>query len=85
MDCGPNRQQANLVTILARLNKEHSAFMDFYVFPRITKQGRFRIGVHNSWLKSGVRLRDHSRFCDVVTSVADARAMPAGNTKQTTE
>jgi len=81
----PNRREAHLVTLLARLNKEHSAFMDFYVFTRITKQGRFRISLHDPWLNSGVRLRDLSGFCDVVTSVANARAMPGGHTKQSAE
>ena len=77
----PNRQEANLVTLLARLNKQHSAFMDFYVFPRITKQRRFRISLHDPWLKSGVRLSGLSRFCDAVTSVANARAMPGAHLK----
>ena len=53
----PNRREASFVTLLARLNKDHSAFMDFYVLPRIAKQRRFRIALNDSWLKSGVRLR----------------------------
>jgi hypothetical protein len=78
----PNRQEAALVTLLARLNKENSAFMDFYVFPRIPKLTRFRLSLRDPWLKSGVKLSDLSRFCDVVTAVANARAMPGGDMKQ---
>ena len=78
----PNRQEAHFVTLLARLNKEHSAFMDFYVFPRIPKLTRFRLSLRDPWLKSGVKLSDLSRFCDVVTAVANARAMPGGDMKQ---
>jgi hypothetical protein len=78
----PNRQEAHLVTLLARLNKEQSAFMDFYVFPRIPKLTRFRLSLRDPLLKSGVKLSDLSRFCDVVTAVANARAMPGGDMKQ---
>lgn len=77
----PNRREAGLVTLLARLNKEHSGFMDFYVFPRITRQSRFRLSLDDPWLKSGVKLRNLSQFCDVVTSVANAKAMPGGKTQ----
>jgi DNA invertase Pin-like site-specific DNA recombinase len=65
----PNLSERNLPTLLARLNSENTAFMDFYVFPRIERRTRFRLSMNDPWLKCGQRLEDLSGLCDAVSLV----------------
>jgi len=69
----PNLHEANLVTLVARLDKGRTSFMDFYVFARIARKGRFRISLRDPWLKAGVKLENLSRLSDVVISVYRGR------------
>ena len=69
----PNRYEANFVTLVARLDEEHNAFLDFYVFARIPRKRRFLISLQDHWLKSGVKLTDLSHLVDVAISVYRGR------------
>jgi DNA invertase Pin-like site-specific DNA recombinase len=78
----PNRHEANFITLVARLDKGHTAFMDFYVFARIGRKDRFRISLHDPWLNAGVKLKDLSRLSDTATSLYRGRTLPARPTKE---
>jgi DNA invertase Pin-like site-specific DNA recombinase len=69
----PNRHEAQFVTLFARLNEDNSAFMDFHVFRRVDKQNRFNISLNDPWLRTGVRLENLSRLCEVVASLGRRR------------
>jgi DNA invertase Pin-like site-specific DNA recombinase len=67
----PNSKERTLPTLLARLRFGSTDFMDFHVFSRIKERSRFRISADDPWLKSGVRLANLSRLCDVVASLRE--------------
>jgi DNA invertase Pin-like site-specific DNA recombinase len=52
----PHPTERMKVTLLARLTQNNDGFLDFYVFPRIERKGRFRVSLADSWLKSGTKL-----------------------------
>lgn len=62
----PVRHERKYVTLLARLDTENQAFLDFYVLPYIDRPRRFHIRMMDSWLERGVRLEDLSFFRDGV-------------------
>jgi DNA invertase Pin-like site-specific DNA recombinase len=66
----PPQKERHLITLVARLNEENTAFMDFHVFPRIERRTRRRLLLRDPWLKSGVRVTTLSRICE---AVSDAR------------
>jgi DNA invertase Pin-like site-specific DNA recombinase len=61
----PHPAERHNVTLLARLTQDNDAFLDFYVFSRIQRKGRFRISLADSWLKSGVKLGRLEQFCEL--------------------
>lgn len=65
----PNYQERNFVALLARLNPENTAFMDFHVFRRIPWQEKIHILLKDPWLRSGVRLKDLSQLARVTRSM----------------
>jgi hypothetical protein len=69
----PVRHERKYVTLLARLDTENQAFLDFYVLPYIDRPRRFHIRMMDSWLERGVRLEDLSFFRDGVNKVAQSR------------
>jgi len=58
----PNANERNSATLLARLTEDNSAILDLHVFPRIERNGRFRISLADGWLKLGLRLRSVERL-----------------------
>jgi DNA invertase Pin-like site-specific DNA recombinase len=64
----PVWHERNFVTLLARLNEENSAFLDFRVFPRINRRRRFWISQTDPWVQRGKTLSDLAQFCQVVAS-----------------
>jgi DNA invertase Pin-like site-specific DNA recombinase len=67
----PLRHECGLVTLLARLDKEHRSFLDFHVFPDMDRRDRFHMSLADPWLNRGEPLIDLLAFCEVV---ARARA-----------
>lgn len=62
--------EREFVTLLARLDKECIAFLDFHVFPRIDRRDRFFVSQADPWLNRGEPLTDLLAFCEVVAKVA---------------
>jgi DNA invertase Pin-like site-specific DNA recombinase len=62
----PHPTERGYVTLVARLTEDNGAFLDFYLFPRIERKGRFRVALVDSWLKSGLRLRGLEELLDAV-------------------
>jgi hypothetical protein len=69
----PIRRECKFITILTRLDANNRSFLDFHVFPRIDRRGRFRICLSNPWLEGGKRLTDLTRLCEVVEQVRLAK------------
>jgi hypothetical protein len=69
----PVWHERKYVTLLARMNTENQAFLDFYVLPHIDRPGRFQIRITDSWLERGVRVEKLSAFHDRVRHVAQSR------------
>jgi DNA invertase Pin-like site-specific DNA recombinase len=69
----PVRRERKYVTLLARLDNENQAFLDFHVLPNIDRSRRFHVCLTDSWLERGVRLQDPSSFCDAVSEVRHRR------------
>jgi DNA invertase Pin-like site-specific DNA recombinase len=65
----PVKHERKLVTLLARLEQENRAFLDFYVLPGIDRLTRFHIRQNDAWLNRGLRLTDISEFRAVVVRV----------------
>jgi DNA invertase Pin-like site-specific DNA recombinase len=74
----PARQECEFVTLLARLDKEYSAFLDFHVFPTIDRKDRFFVSLADPWLNRGEPLKNLLAFCEVVTRVRGARTIGGG-------
>ena len=77
----PARRECELVTLLARLDKENRSFLDFHVFPTMDRQERFHMSLADPWLNRGQPLNDLLAFCEVVARVrAVAHTIGGGNT-----
>jgi DNA invertase Pin-like site-specific DNA recombinase len=77
----PARHECQFVTLLARLDKEHSSFLDFHVFPTIDRSDRFHISLADPWLNHGEPLNNLLAFCEVVARMrAAAHTIGGGNT-----
>lgn len=63
----PHSNEGNLITLLARLDRENLGFLDFHVFKNIDAKKRFRLSLKNRWLMSGTRLENLAQLCDVVS------------------
>ena len=68
-----NRER-RFVTLLARLDKDNSEFLDFHVFPMIDRRKRFRVSLNDDWLSRASRLSELSQFCKVVRQVQATRS-----------
>ena len=62
--------ERRLVTLLARLNENNSAFLDYHVLPRVEGRTRFRLRLQDPWLKQGKRLHDLSELRRAVEQIA---------------
>jgi DNA invertase Pin-like site-specific DNA recombinase len=71
----PARQECEFVTLLARLDKEHRAFLDFHVLPTMDRQERFHMSLADPWLNRGQPLSDLGIFCKVVARMCAASAV----------
>lgn len=71
----PVKQERKNVTLLARLESENQAFLDFdfHVVPRIDRPRRFHIRHNDPWLNRGLRLNELSAFCTIVGRVRSAK------------
>lgn len=72
----PHPHERSLVTLLARLNENNTAFLDYHVLPRMAGRTRFRLRLKDSWLKQGKRLRDLSELRRVVEQIAQRSPSP---------
>jgi len=69
----PVRHERKYVTLLARLDAENQALLDFYVLPDIDRPRRFHIRHADTWLNRGLPLNDLSAFCTLVGQVGSAK------------
>lgn len=69
----PVRHERKYATLLARLDNENQAFLDFHVLPSIDRPRRFHIRLTDAWLNRGLRLDNLSEFCTLVAQVHSAR------------
>ena len=63
----PVEHERRLVTLLARLDVNNQAFLDFYLMPGINRRTRLRISSKDPWLKRGMPLRDLSQLCKLIS------------------
>jgi hypothetical protein len=63
------KRECGFVTLLARLDRENRAFLDFHVFPTMDLRDRFHISLADPWLNDGAPLHDLLAFCRVVAIV----------------
>jgi|SRR5579863_1323034 len=61
----PVQQERGLVTLLARLDESNNSFLDFYVFPSVSRVKRFDLRLMDDWLNGGQRLTDLRAFCEL--------------------
>jgi len=69
----PVGRERKRLTLLARLDTENQAFLDFHVLPNIDRPRRFHIHHSDPWLNRGLRLNDLSAFCTLVGQVRSAK------------
>ena len=69
----PVRRECGLVTLLARLDEENRAFLDFHVLPNMDRRKRFDISLADPWLNRGQPLPKLSAFYEVVAQVRTAK------------
>jgi DNA invertase Pin-like site-specific DNA recombinase len=62
----PVQRECKSITLLARLDANNHAFLDFHIFPHIDRRRRFRVCFMDTWLTRGKRLGDLSQLCEVV-------------------
>lgn len=74
----PARRECELVTLLARLDKENRSFLDFHVFPTMDRRARFHMSLVDPWLNRGEPLNDLLAFCSVVATVQGAEHATGG-------
>lgn len=65
----PAPQERHLSALVARLNEKNNDFMDFHVFSRIDRRGRFFTRLDDPWLKTGRKIVNLSELCDAVASI----------------
>jgi DNA invertase Pin-like site-specific DNA recombinase len=65
----PVRHERKHTTLLARLDRENQAFLDYHVLPSIDRPKRFHIRQNDAWLNRGEYLNDLSTFCSTVSRV----------------
>ena len=70
----PVRRERKFLTLLARLDENNRAFLDFHVLPNMDRQKRFDISLSDPWLKRGELFSDLREFCEVV--IRARAAMP---------
>jgi DNA invertase Pin-like site-specific DNA recombinase len=61
----PVRHERGLVTLLARLDESNNSFLDFHVFPSVSRAKRFDLCLMDDWLRGGQRLSDLRAFCEL--------------------
>lgn len=66
----PHLHERRLVTLLARLNENNSAFLDYHVLPGVEGRTRFRLHLKDPWLKKGKRLQDLAELRRAVEQMA---------------
>jgi DNA invertase Pin-like site-specific DNA recombinase len=62
--------ERKLVTLVARLDQDNTAFLDYHVLPQIKDQTRLRLRLNDPWLKQGRRLNDLSELREAVERIA---------------
>jgi hypothetical protein len=65
----PNLKERTLPTLLARLREGSTDFNKLSRVFQNGKQARFRLSLHDPWLKSGIKLEGLSTLCDAVGSL----------------
>jgi len=71
----PVEHESRHVTLLARLNNENSAFLDFHILPNVDRSKRFHICQTDPWLLRGAYLDNLSGLLTVVQDVSVKRAI----------
>jgi DNA invertase Pin-like site-specific DNA recombinase len=65
----PVLHERDFVSLLARLNKHNTSFLDFHVLPAVDRSKRFHLRLMDDWLNRGRRLSNLPEFCRFVVSV----------------
>lgn len=71
----PVGQESDMVTLLARLDKNNYSFFDFHVVPNIDRRAEFYVREDSEWLERGQRLTDLSDFSATVSHMAGQRSL----------
>jgi DNA invertase Pin-like site-specific DNA recombinase len=70
---GPNEQERENVTLVARLTEGNHAFHDFHVMPDVNRKKNFHIRDVDAWLRRGSPLADLSQLIEVVWEVQSVK------------
>jgi DNA invertase Pin-like site-specific DNA recombinase len=62
----PVLNECKYITLLARLDNDNCAFLDFHVVPGVDRVRRFDLRLEDAWLNRGQRLSALVEFCEVV-------------------
>ena len=72
----PIAVECKFVTLVARLNENNTAFLDYYVLPQIKDRTRLRLHLKDPWLRQGQRLTDLSELRRTVEQIAGRSNRP---------
>jgi DNA invertase Pin-like site-specific DNA recombinase len=68
----PVMQECEFVTLLARLDKENRAFLDFHLLPNMDRRKRFHVSLTDPWLSRGQPLNDLNMFYEATAAYEPA-------------
>jgi DNA invertase Pin-like site-specific DNA recombinase len=74
----PLRREKTFITLLARLERSKSSFLDYHVIPGIDRTKRFFIRQDDPWLRRGLQLAELSDFSEAVLAVRKHDALARG-------
>jgi DNA invertase Pin-like site-specific DNA recombinase len=72
----PIAVERKFVTLIARLNENNTAFLDYYVLPQIKDRARLRLHLKDRWLRQGQRLTDLPYLRRAVERIASRSSLP---------
>jgi DNA invertase Pin-like site-specific DNA recombinase len=81
----PVRHERNFITLMARLDEQNRAILDFHVLPNVNRPKRFELSLNDPWLSRGERIVDLTRFREVVEQVSRGRRPCEGTLSQRSE
>jgi DNA invertase Pin-like site-specific DNA recombinase len=78
----PVKREGRMVTLLALVNEDNTAFALVHVLPPIANRGQVRITRNHSWLRKGVRLDDLAFFREAVKQIKRCGARAFGGERR---